>query len=133
MNLIEIGEKAKIASREVAKLTTEEKNAVLRACADALLANKVSIIAANDRDITRGREKGMPENLQDRLMLSDDRIKGMAEGILEMERIEGMNVKRDFSAHQPSISLPVLIGAIAVGLEGKTSEEDVVVYPVAEE
>ncbi len=84
MNLIEIGEKAKIASREVAKLTTEEKNAVLRACADALLANKDSIIAANDRDITRGREKGMPENLQDRLMLSDDRIKGMAEGILEM-------------------------------------------------
>ena len=84
MNLIEIGEKAKIASREVAKLTTEEKNAVLRACADALIANKDSIIAANDRDITRGREKGMPENLQDRLMLSDDRIKGMAEGLLEM-------------------------------------------------
>ena len=84
MNLIEIGEKAKIASREVAKLATEEKNAVLRACADALLANKDSIIAANDRDITRGREKGMPENLQDRLMLSDDRIKGMAEGLLEM-------------------------------------------------
>lgn len=84
MNLIEIGEKAKIASREVAKLTTEEKNAVMRACADALLANKDSIIAANDRDITRGREKGMPENLQDRLMLNDDRIKGMAEGILEM-------------------------------------------------
>ena len=84
MNLVEIGEKAKIASREVAKLTTEEKNAVLRACADALIANKDSIIAANDRDITRGREKGMPENLQDRLMLSDDRIKGMAEGILEM-------------------------------------------------
>lgn len=84
MNLIEIGEKAKIASREVARLTTEEKNAVLRACADALLANKDSIIAANDRDITRGREKGMPENLQDRLMLNDDRIKGMAEGILEM-------------------------------------------------
>ena len=82
--MIEIGEKAKIASREVAKLTTEEKNAVLRACADALIANKDSIIAANDRDITRGREKGMPENLQDRLMLSDDRIKGMAEGLLEM-------------------------------------------------
>ena len=57
----------------------------------------------------------------------------IAEGILNVQRVEGMNVKRDFATHQSCIALTVLICAITVGLEGKTSEEDVVVYPVAEE
>ena len=57
----------------------------------------------------------------------------IAEGILNVQGVEGMNVKRDFATHQSCIALTVLISAIAVGLEGKTSEEDVVVYPVAEE
>lgn len=84
MDLIEIGKRAKTASRDVAVLKAEEKNAVLRACADALLIKKEAIISANEEDIRRGQANGMPENLQDRLMLNDDRIKAMAEGLLEM-------------------------------------------------
>ena len=84
MTLREIGEKAKAASREVAAINTEKKNQVLETCAQALIANSGSIIKANQEDLKVGQEKGMPQHLQDRLMLNQDRIEAMAEGIREM-------------------------------------------------
>ena len=84
MDLKEIGLKAKEASRGVATLGTSKKNEVLTACAEALIENSKEIIKANEKDLEIGREKDMPLNIQDRLLLNEDRIKGMAEGLLEM-------------------------------------------------
>ena len=79
--LVESAKAAKAASLELARLTTEAKNAALRAMARALMEKSPEILAANEADMQRGREGGMPESLLDRLMLNEARIAGMAEGI----------------------------------------------------
>ena len=79
--LVESAKAAKAASLELARLTTEAKNAALRAMARALMEKSPEILAANEADMQRGREGGMPESLLDRLMLNEARIAGMAEGL----------------------------------------------------
>ena len=76
--LVESAKAAKAASLELARLTTEAKNAALRAMARALMEKSPEILAANEADMQRGREGGMPESLLDRLMLNEARIAGMA-------------------------------------------------------
>lgn len=74
-------------AREVSQrppLTTTQKNAVLLAAADALVARSAEILAANDRDIAAGRERGMDESLIDRLRLTADRIEGIAGGLRQV-------------------------------------------------
>ena len=51
MNLETMGEKAQVASRKLAQLTTEEKNQALRSMAQALEDHTENIIAANQRDL----------------------------------------------------------------------------------
>ena len=73
-------EAAKAASREVALLSTEKKNELLLAIADAVLAQKDRLIAENARDLAAARENGMRASLIDRLTLTPERIAAMAEG-----------------------------------------------------
>ena len=68
--LVESAKAAKAASLEVAQLGTERKNEALRAMAKALVEKTPEILAANEKDMTKGRESGMPESLLDRLMLN---------------------------------------------------------------
>lgn len=79
--LVDSAKAAKAASLEVAQLSTEAKNAALRAMAKSLLERTPEILAANEKDMAKGRESGMPESLLDRLMLNAERIAGMAEGL----------------------------------------------------
>ena len=74
---------AKAAKRQVAALTTEEKNAALNAMADALLAHETQILEANALDMEAAR--GTVSNVMlDRLKLTAERIAGMAKGIREV-------------------------------------------------
>ena len=74
---------AKAAKRQIAALTTEEKNAALNAMADALLAQEAEILAANALDLEAA--KGVvPDVMLDRLLLTPARIAGMAQGIREV-------------------------------------------------
>lgn len=86
--LIELGQKAVVAKYEVQRLTTEQKNQALKAVAQALIDRKDKILSANQVDIKAGEEKGMHSGLLDRLRLTDDRIKGMAEGLLQVVDLE---------------------------------------------
>ena len=79
--LVESAQAAKAASLEVAQLTTTQKNEALRAMARALIERTPEILAANAKDMEKGREGGMPDSLLDRLMLNEARIAGMAEGL----------------------------------------------------
>ncbi len=74
---------AKAAKLEVSKLTTAQKNAALLAMADALLAHEASILEANALDLDKARGK-VPQVMLDRLLLTPDRISGMARGIREV-------------------------------------------------
>ncbi|GGB40612.1 gamma-glutamyl phosphate reductase [Flexivirga endophytica] len=80
----EAGGAAKVAAKQLAVLTRADKDAALHALADALLTATGRIVAANDSDLLRGRESGMPEGLQDRLRLTPDRVSGIAEALRQL-------------------------------------------------
>lgn len=80
----QLGEKAVIAKYEVQKLETKDKDAALQKVAAALVEQTEKILAANRIDMNTGEEKGMSSGLLDRLRLSEDRIKGMAEGLVQI-------------------------------------------------
>ena len=86
--LNELGKRAKQASRTMARLGQNEKNAALLAVADALLAGQDEIIAANRIDLNNAIKNGMSEALQDRLKLTEARFEAMAEGIRQVVALE---------------------------------------------
>ncbi len=88
MYLEEIGEKAKKASRFMAKCGQEIKNKALLKVACDLIKNQDMIIKANEIDIENAKANDMPEALLDRLTLTPDRFEGMAEGIRQVVQLE---------------------------------------------
>jgi glutamate-5-semialdehyde dehydrogenase len=88
MNLIDqmtrLAKQAKAASRELAKLTTAEKNACLLAMATALEQNASAIQEANALDMEFAAQHGLSAAMLDRLKLDDKRIAGMAKGLREV-------------------------------------------------
>jgi glutamate-5-semialdehyde dehydrogenase len=82
--MTQLAKQAKAASRELAKLTTAEKNAILLAMADALEANAAAIKEANALDMDFGAKHGLSAAMLDRLKLDDKRIAGMAKGLREV-------------------------------------------------
>ncbi|MDE2836533.1 MAG: glutamate-5-semialdehyde dehydrogenase [Chloroflexota bacterium] len=79
--LITKAQAAREASKRVRMLSTEQKNDALRAIADALEANCPTILEANARDLEAGREAGLSEALQGRLLLNEQRVAGMANDV----------------------------------------------------
>jgi len=75
---------ARAASKQLITLTTEQKNAALHAAADALLAAKDRILAANAEDVERARAAGTEESLIDRLALNAARVDGIASGLRQV-------------------------------------------------
>lgn len=84
MMLETLGAQAKTASRVLMTASTAAKNSALLKIADALLQNTDFILAENEKDLAAGRANGMAESLLDRLALSADRIRGMAQGVREV-------------------------------------------------
>lgn len=76
--LQEMGRDAQIASRCLAALTTDQKNAALLSIADELEAHVTKVLAANARDIEAGRAKGLSDALLDRLLLTRARVLKLA-------------------------------------------------------
>ncbi|GGL40328.1 glutamate-5-semialdehyde dehydrogenase [Phycicoccus endophyticus] len=79
-----VAEAAATASRRLALLSRAEKDAALEALADALLAATDEVVAANERDLDRGRAEGMAGSLQDRLRLDPDRVAAVAQALRDI-------------------------------------------------
>ena len=79
-----IGSRAKEASYDLSVIETREKNKALEEMAKSLLENKEEILKANGIDIKIAKEKGTKEAMLDRLRLTEERIKSMANGLLEI-------------------------------------------------
>ncbi|AIQ64589.1 Gamma-glutamyl phosphate reductase [compost metagenome] len=77
-------ELAKSVVTALGKLTTAQKNEALLTMADALQQNADAIIAANAKDLERGKENGTPESMLDRLALNAARIEAIAEGLRQI-------------------------------------------------
>jgi glutamate-5-semialdehyde dehydrogenase len=74
-------QRARAASARLALLSTEEKNRLLRAIADALKAQERSILAANQQDV---ESSGLQGAMRDRLLLTPARIQDIAGGVREV-------------------------------------------------
>ena len=79
----ELLEQAKAAKSRVAALGTEEKNRGLLAMADSLEAHAGEILKANAEDLTQAQGK-ISDVMLDRLRLTEDRIRAMAQGIRQV-------------------------------------------------
>ncbi|MDH5834171.1 glutamate-5-semialdehyde dehydrogenase [Luteimonas kalidii] len=80
----ELALRCRDASRAVAALRTEDRDAMLRAMADALLADAPAILAANAQDLDAARDKGVAAAMLDRLRLDDARLAGVADALREV-------------------------------------------------
>ncbi|WP_344062298.1 glutamate-5-semialdehyde dehydrogenase [Nostocoides vanveenii] len=76
--------RARVAARELALMSRAAKDATLHALADALDAATDRIVAANAVDLERGRNGGMPASLQDRLVLTPERVTAIADALRDI-------------------------------------------------
>ena len=83
-----LGANAAAAKKSLISADTEKKNAALQKIAEALLAHSSEIIVANAADLKAARENGMSVSMQDRLMLNEDRIKGISDAVSELIKLE---------------------------------------------
>ena len=83
-----LGANAAAAKKSLISADTEKKNAALQKIAEALLAHSSEIIEANAADLKAARENGMSVSMQDRLMLNEDRIKGISDAVSELIKLE---------------------------------------------
>ncbi len=121
--MILMGEKAVAASRELAKLSTQKKNAILEAMAEELTAQKEIIQTANAKDLVAGKEAGLSSAMLDRLELNDARIAGMVKGLLDVAVLEDpvgneiSNWNRPNGLQIKKVRVP--IGVIAIIFESR--------------
>ena len=86
--LKQIGIQAKEAAEEIAVLSADKKNKILQSMADELLKNSKKIINANKVDLKNSKDLDLTPALIDRLTLSEERINGMANGLLKIIPLE---------------------------------------------
>ncbi|MES2474421.1 MAG: glutamate-5-semialdehyde dehydrogenase [Verrucomicrobiota bacterium] len=77
----QMGRQARAAAHKLAQLTSDEKNAILRAMATAIRKRVPELLAANAKDLAAGAQKGLSSAMLDRLKLDENRIEAMAAGI----------------------------------------------------
>src|SRR5437867_3669353 len=82
--MTQLAKQAKAASRELARLTTSEKNECLIAMADALEQNRDDLKKANARDMETAAQLGLSAAMLDRLRFDDPRIDAIAKGLREI-------------------------------------------------
>ncbi len=106
--MIDLGQRAKAAAAELAFTPPERKTEALEAAADAVWARRAEILAANEQDMQFGRDKGLSEAMMDRLLLTEERLQGVVDGlraiaaqrdpvgevITEWDRPSGLQIKR---------------------------------------
>ncbi|MCY7791780.1 glutamate-5-semialdehyde dehydrogenase [Bacillus haynesii] len=86
--VIEKAKKAKVAKEELVHQPTEKKNEALSFIAEALRFKQDEILAENEKDIVRGKEKGFSPALLDRLVLTPERLNDMADAVMLLIKLE---------------------------------------------
>lgn len=79
---------AKQASQAASLLSTKEKNDALTAISRVLVEQADRVLEANAMDLAQAKENGMPTVMQDRLLLTKERIEGIAASVLDVVKLE---------------------------------------------
>lgn len=86
--VVQPAKKAKLASRELANISSQQKNEALLMIARELENSSEEILKINQEDMEKGKQNGLSSALQDRLKLTEERIVSMAEGLREIVQLE---------------------------------------------
>lgn len=78
---------ARDAAQKLLSISTEVKNKALDAIADALVERTDEILAANELDLANAEQNGVRKSMMDRLRLTPERIKGIADGVREVRAL----------------------------------------------
>ena len=118
-----IADKARLAARTLSTATGAERKGALEAIAQALESRSAEILAANELDMANARVENMHPQMQDRLLLNDSRIAGMADGARQVAALEdplGRTLKESTlpnGLHLRQISVP--FGVIGMVYEAR--------------
>lgn len=83
----QLADSARLAGRTLSVSTGPARKAALNAIADAIEARSVEILAANEKDMEAGRAAGLNSSLLDRLLLTPERVKGIAGGARQVSQL----------------------------------------------
>lgn len=110
-----MGQAAKVAARQLANLSTRQKNRALLAVAAELERNAAAILIANQEDVERGRTDGLSEALLDRLTLNESRLAAL---IADTRRVVDLPdpVGEEFAARQLPNGLRLSKRRIPIGV-----------------
>ena len=108
--------RSRVAAQELRILTRDQKDAALRAMADALVQQAAQITEANSLDLQRARENGTSEALIDRLTLDAPRITAIADALREVaalpdpvgEVVRGYTLPNGLQVRQVRVPLGVV-------------------------
>jgi len=85
--IAELADKARLAGRTLVAATSGDRvNALLR-IADEIASSEVEILAANAQDMARAVSDGMASSMQDRLLLTPERVSGIADGARQVSKL----------------------------------------------
>lgn len=88
MELLELCKRAKNVKQQIGILSTQKKNDVLKKAAENLWNDREKLLLANEIDMEHGRTMQMPEGLLDRLLLTEERIAQMGEGLCQIASLD---------------------------------------------
>ena len=86
--IAELADKARLAARTLIAASDADRVGALNRIADELSASEVEILAANAKDMANAVESAMAESMQDRLLLTSQRIHGMADGARAVSKLQ---------------------------------------------
>ena len=119
----DLGVKARAAGAELAKLSTAQKDAALKAVAAALEKNAAAIKAENAADVAEAKKNGLKDALVDRLTLTDARFQSMVDGVRHIVTLSDPVGEEIWTRERPSgikiRKVRVPFGVVAVVFESR--------------
>ena len=83
-----MGKKARMAAHALAVLSTDQKNAILRAMAAELRVQSAEILTENAKDLAAGEASGLTKAMLDRLLLDETRLEAVASGVEQVSKLD---------------------------------------------
>jgi len=121
--ICDLGKRARAASKQLAQLSSAQKNTGLLAMADELIASQGALLEANAKDVERSQAEGLSSAMIDRLTLTPARIVAMAEGIRTVAALPdpvGQTIKQWTRPNGIQISkVRVPIGVVGIIFESR--------------
>lgn len=118
-----LGARAKASEKAMRCASTERKNKALAAIGTALTENTEKILAANALDLETAEKNGMSPAMQDRLRLTAEQIKGIADGVADVIKLEDPIGSADSSSVRPNgmriTKIRVPLGTIGIIFESR--------------